>query len=1194
MSRAAVAYDSDAAHSSKSRTSTLRVNKPGDAYEVEADRVAETVSNGGRLGSSHTGWSISKLDMGYVQRDSPDTSASAGVSVVPKPNNYAEGLGKIGEAFLKTDLGKQIADAAQKDPLVKGAESFVDSLPGKIILGAAAAGTVTALAAEHKALPAQLPAIPLDKIKPGLSVKITYQGPVDKPTQATISFSYTPKSATDEKKQKQAASERQHSAWARDAADLRQFQEGLKSPEQKQQEAEDAQHALDAWVTRPGANTLSGGIETGRFLPKAQDKPAGPQLIVPSVVGPQRKPPSLLDKKLELAPIAGPLATADAAKPNADAKKKEEIPVQRRAEPSATIYADSADVEAVIHSSGRPLDPATRRSMESRIGFDFSKVRVHTDARAADSARSLGARAYTVGNHVVFGAGKFAPESSAGRRLIAHELAHVVQQTGPARAAAPARPHLVVQRAPRHVQRDGWLKDAEQFVGDGFQKVKNWVLGKLSKLPGYGLFCQVIGKDLATGAPVQFDKGKFLEEFLELLPGETGKQILARLREAAGAIERGYTWLMQQVAGSGLTVAYFEQLLNRIEAAIDWKHPEDSFDRATAIFREPFDKIVALASTVASKLLDVIVELAIEVVGATGLLEAFRKGRDTIKLVLDDPGAFVGHLKDAVVLGATNFKDHIVDHLENGLVEWLFGEIKVTKPAKFDLAGIMGMALEVLKLTYANIREQFVTAIGDGGELAVRFLEGAFDVVKTLVTGGVQAAGALIWQHVGDLVDTVKSAIRDWVITQLVVNTAQKLLSLFTPASGIIEAVRAIYGVVTFIIDKAKKFKQLIETVTNSISEVAHGEVTPAANKVESTMAQSIPLVLGFFAGLLGISGIAEKIRDTIGKLQAKVTEGIGKVVKFLVSKGRPIWEAGKKAFKEKLSSIKQWWARPRKFSHDGETHTLTLEGDPKHPEVTVHSTEFPLAKYLTDIKAPREKKDQILGLAKTLSWREGDAEVPDQKEVKASEDYDQIVKLMDELELVKDAPPSEVEPQSVNPALKCGLTAKAYLSTKRKIGSDPVYGNEPPIWTGLGSLIDKNSYVRGHLLSNRLGGKGEWPNMVPITNTANQRMAAWVEGSLIRAISALAAGKYKKEKGFRYEVTAKIDDSPISPSITEAETEARLGEVSWQVKPAKFDRKTKKWAEDPDPPKDADFPVVNVKNDSVKLAATKEKKPGA
>jgi hypothetical protein len=82
----------------------------------------------------------------------------------------------------------------------------------------------------------------------------------------------------------------------------------------------------------------------------------------------------------------------------------------------------------VLRSSGQPLDPATRAFMEPRFGHDFSAVRVHTDARAAESARAVNALAYTVGRDVTFGPGQYAPATSAGRRLIAHELAHVVQQ----------------------------------------------------------------------------------------------------------------------------------------------------------------------------------------------------------------------------------------------------------------------------------------------------------------------------------------------------------------------------------------------------------------------------------------------------------------------------------------------------------------------------------------------------------------------------------------------------------------------------------------------------------------------------------------------------------------------------------------------------------------------------------------------
>jgi hypothetical protein len=86
-------------------------------------------------------------------------------------------------------------------------------------------------------------------------------------------------------------------------------------------------------------------------------------------------------------------------------------------------------VEEVGRSSGRPLDPAVRDRFEPAFGVNFAQVRIHDDQRAADAAVAVDARAYTSRNHVVFGAGRFAPGTPAGDRLLAHELAHVVQQS---------------------------------------------------------------------------------------------------------------------------------------------------------------------------------------------------------------------------------------------------------------------------------------------------------------------------------------------------------------------------------------------------------------------------------------------------------------------------------------------------------------------------------------------------------------------------------------------------------------------------------------------------------------------------------------------------------------------------------------------------------------------------------------------
>jgi len=96
-------------------------------------------------------------------------------------------------------------------------------------------------------------------------------------------------------------------------------------------------------------------------------------------------------------------------------------------------------VPEVLRSPGQPLDAETRAFMEPRFGQDFSRVRVHVDAKAAESARQVNALAYTVGDNVVFGGGQFAPASAAGQGLLAHELTHVVQQSGTFRPACVQR-----------------------------------------------------------------------------------------------------------------------------------------------------------------------------------------------------------------------------------------------------------------------------------------------------------------------------------------------------------------------------------------------------------------------------------------------------------------------------------------------------------------------------------------------------------------------------------------------------------------------------------------------------------------------------------------------------------------------------------------------------------------------------------
>ena len=139
--------------------------------------------------------------------------------------------------------------------------------------------------------------------------------------------------------------------------------------------------------------------------------------------------------------------------------EEEEEPIQAKGEGNTPVITSNlASSINALHGGGRPLSKAARAFFEPRFGRDFSGVRVHTSSRANQLARSINARAFTRGNDIVFGGGEYSPESAAGKRLLGHELTHVVQQDA---ARGEAGPDVVgaelLQRVPMP------LPDFERF-----------------------------------------------------------------------------------------------------------------------------------------------------------------------------------------------------------------------------------------------------------------------------------------------------------------------------------------------------------------------------------------------------------------------------------------------------------------------------------------------------------------------------------------------------------------------------------------------------------------------------------------------------------------------------------------------------------------------------------------------------------
>jgi len=202
----------------------------------------------------------------------------------------------------------------------------------------------------------------------------------------------------------------------------------------------------------------------------------------------------------------------DAAPPSAGRSHRPQIGPVRGAPAYDAVDPALADAAAATAAPGRPLSAFERSQFEPRFGRDFSAVRLHDDPRAHAAAEAVDAHAYTLGQHIAFAQGAYAPQTPAGRRLLAHELTHTVQQ---AKASAPtlqrqpkgeATKEATKAPPPKTLQGSG--VDLADPVSSGTAQIIDEVLLRNQRLAPY------IGDKLQKGYRIA-DKGRFVQELTD-------------------------------------------------------------------------------------------------------------------------------------------------------------------------------------------------------------------------------------------------------------------------------------------------------------------------------------------------------------------------------------------------------------------------------------------------------------------------------------------------------------------------------------------------------------------------------------------------------------------------------------------------------------------------------------------------------
>ena len=208
------------------------------------------------------------------------------------------------------------------------------------------------------------------------------------------------------------------------------------------------------------------------------------------------------------------------------------------------------------------------------------------------------------------------------------------------------------------------------------------------------------------------------------------------------------------------------------------------------------------------------------------------KGAAVLKAIFTKPIVFVKNLMKAAITGFENFGKNFLKHLKDALFEWLTGSLEGLKlPTTWDFKGIVGVALQMIGISYQNIRKHMVTVMG---EPVVAGLEKGFTLVKTLITEGPMAAWEQLKEMASDMRDAFIDAVKDFIKIKIIEQAIQWVVSLFIPGAGIIKAVIGIYDTVVFFIQKAKQIAKMIGDFLGSIGEIAAGNIGAAADAMET------------------------------------------------------------------------------------------------------------------------------------------------------------------------------------------------------------------------------------------------------------------------------------------------------------------------------------------------------------------------
>jgi hypothetical protein len=450
--------------------------------------------------------------------------------------------------------------------------------------------------------------------------------------------------------------------------------------------------------------------------------------------------------------------------------------------------------------------------------------------------------------------------------------------------------HIFADPAERIIN---FIKDLAEGI---IQFVKDAVLKPLAGLaaslvPFWDVLVGVFGKNPITGEAAPPVADVLVGGLLKLAHME---EVWENIQKAK-ALPRIWNWLKSVISQLLDFVLEIPSLF--VEALKSFKISDlldlpGAFVRVIKIFGR---FVIKFASWVGAKIW-ALLEIVFEVVSPQALFYIKKTGA-ALKSILKNPLPFVKNLVASAKHAFDNFREHFVDHLKAGLLDWLTGSLPgVYIPQAFTLLEFGKFALSVLGITWAQIRAEIVKALGPKGETIMSALEKTFDIVVAVVKGGVGAAWDLIKENLSNLKDTLIDGIVGMVKDTIIFQAVPKVLAMFIPGAGFVSAIISIYNTIKTFIEKLSQIAEVVKSFIESIVAIAQGQIAGAAKRVETALAGGLKLAIAFLASFAGLGGVAEKVRDVIKKVWDAVQKAIMTAANWVVGKAKAAfaWLFGK------------------------------------------------------------------------------------------------------------------------------------------------------------------------------------------------------------------------------------------------------------------------------------------------------------